>query len=116
MKAYEAWLAEVKEMLPQDGVQEPSEAAQPEPSAEPPAPSPPLRTEPVAPVTGGIRRRVETATGQAYDVVIERAAGSWFLTIHQFPRQPGVTDPDLQEAFSDYAEADRALKDFVRKH
>ena len=82
----------------------------------PAAPPNPTVKTPKPPQAGVVSRRIETMTGQAYDVLIERIAGTWYLTIHQFPRQPGVAAADFQDTYSDYAAAERALREFTGTH
>ena len=123
-KSYEAWLKEVEELAAEEGgeppVEGPGAAADRSPQAPEPATQPPERTAPApkraAPPTSPIQRRFETASGQAYDVLIEQIAESWYLVIHQVPRQPGVDAPDLEKVFTDYEAASRALREFIRSH
>ncbi len=127
-KSYEAWLKEVEELAAEEGgeppVEGPGAVATTPPGrssqAQGPATPPPERTAPApkraAPPTSPIQRRFETASGQAYDVLIEQIAESWYLVIHQVPRQPGVDAPDLEKVFTDYEAANRALREFIRSH
>jgi hypothetical protein len=125
-KSYEAWLKEVQELAVEEGVEQPAEgpaAAAPPPPGRPdgtpgssaaqPAPPSTAPNRP-SPPTGPVCKRIETASGQAYEVVIEQIAESWYLTIHQIPRQPGVDAPDLQKVFNNYDAANAALREFIR--
>jgi hypothetical protein len=119
-KSYEAWLREVEGIAAGEagsagpaGADPPPRA--PAPPAREPAPSAgPTRraAQPAAPV----RRHIETARGQAYEVEIEQIVENWYLTIRQMPRQPGVDAPDLQKVFPSYEEANAALRQFIRGH
>lgn len=124
-KSYEAWLKEVEELSAGEGgvettVDRPgaaTAAAPPGASPVPRAPSP-VRAAAVprhspAP-SSPVRKRIETASGQAYEVVIELIAESWYLTVHQVPRQAGVDAPDLQKVFDNYPAANAALREFIR--
>jgi hypothetical protein len=126
-KALAQWLAEVKDAKQKKRETEgdavgalpagPS-AAKPDaaPAPEPAAPPSPAVKTPKPPQAGVVSRRIETMTGQAYDVLIERIAGTWYLTIHQFPRQASLVDADFQDTYSDYAAAERALREFTGSH
>jgi hypothetical protein len=48
--------------------------------------------------------------------LIEQITESWYLIIHQVPRQPGVDAPDLEKVFTDYEAANKALREFIRTH
>lgn len=127
-KSYEAWLKEVQELATEEGgeevgeviVEDPGAATTPGPPGE--SPEPPARTprristlpqRSTAP-SSPVRKRIETASGQAYEVVIELIAESWYLTVHQVPRQQGVDAPDLQKVFDNYPAANAALREFIR--
>jgi PilZ domain len=128
-QTYAHWIAEVKTAVKEEGGVDgfadpaaasgdtggaappaedaaPPAAAAPTPSPAPPAPEP----------TGPVRRRMETRSGQAYDVLMERGAAGWQLTIVQLPRQIGVDAPDLKGTYPDYATAEAKLLEFVRSH
>ena len=126
-KAYAQWISEVKETKQHERETKgdaadaptagpPSSGPESAPAVEQAGPPKSAGRTPKPPEAGVVSRRVETMTGQAYDVLIERIAGTWYLSIHQFPRQAGVTDADFQDAFSDYAAAERALREFTSKH
>ncbi|MFQ5877603.1 MAG: PilZ domain-containing protein [Acidobacteriota bacterium] len=136
-RAYQSWIAEVKRAASEEpGRAGAGEAAGSSSSAAlPPGASdareaPPPGGDRPTPAGAGAaavsapprepkgprRRRVETRSGQAYDVLIERQAGEWTVTIHQSPRQPGVTAPDFEQSYRDYASAERALGDFLKSH
>lgn len=123
-KSYDAWLQEVQDLAADDGPLPATAAGGSTPAhgsgakAAAPAGRSPQRTtdipgRPPAP-TSPVRKRIETASGQAYEVVIEQIADSWYLTVHQIPRQPGVDAPDLQKVFDDYPAANTALREFIR--
>jgi PilZ domain-containing protein len=118
-RAYGEWVAEVKLAA--------AEAAQDEAQAPPapPAPPAPQAAAAVAPQAaappapepkGPITRRLESRQGQSYQALLERKSQGWNLTIIQLPRQLGVDAPDFVSLFSDYASAEKALRDFVRAH
>ena len=117
-RQYQSWLAEVKQAAQE--TEEDPVVDQPAPVAKETAP--PAAEPPAAPKKspnkqqGSVRRRVETMQGQTYDILLERISGEWYLTIHQLPRQPGVEIPNLDERFSDYESADRAMRDFLKSH
>ena len=135
LKAYKEWVTEVKLAL-----QKEDEAASQAPPAGGAGSAPPVQgvaasaqsapvgpgaTSPgrdvrpdasVAPPSGSQRRRIETRRGNSYDVLIERRRGAWGLTIVQLPRQLGVDEPDLDEDFPGYGDAERALRGFLKDH
>jgi hypothetical protein len=123
-KSYDAWLQEVQDLAAEDD-DEPAavgggaptspgrRAEAPAPSGRPNERTPTTPERPHAPASP-VRKRIETASGQAYEVVIEQISESWYLTVHQVPRQPGVDAPDLQKVFDDYPAANTALREFIR--
>ena len=120
-KAYKEWLAELKLMAAEPGAaQETPAAAAPAVPASSGAGTParaPEEAKPAAPEPDGpVRRRLESRQGQAYDILFERQDDGWRLTIFQLPRQAGVKAPDLRADFPTYAEAQKALTEFVRSH
>jgi len=123
-KSYEAWLKEVQELSAEEGgeatVDRGGAAMPPARATAAPAAAPRSSgqvtgssTRPESP-TSPVRKRIETASGQAYEVVIEEIADSWYLTVHQIPRQEGVDAPDLQKVFDNYHSANTALREFIR--
>ena len=115
-RQYQSWLAEVKQATKEGDEDLPESrpalaAAQTAPETQ----SPEQTKKPTRP-QGSVRRRVETMQGQSYDILLERVAGEWYLTIHHLPRQPGVEIPDLDERFSEYEPAERAMRDFLKSH
>ena len=115
-RQYQSWLAEVKQAT-REGDENPPES-RPAPVATQAAPETrsPARPEKRSRPQGSTRRRVDTMQGQTYDILLERVAGEWYLTIHHLPRQPGVEIPDLDERFSEYEPAERAMRDFLKSH
>ena len=117
-RAYASWVAEVKNVA---GEEPDAVAAAPAPEGPDPAP-PDQKAEPEAPPrptkepSGSQKRRVETRSGQSFEILIERQAGEWNVIINQSPRQPGVTTADFEESFADYADADRAVRNFLQSH
>lgn len=117
-RAYEKWVAEVRETL--DDPEAPGAGAKtPDPttvsavgSKNAPNPMSASPTEPKSPV----RRRLETRQGNAYEVLVEKNANAWTLTIFPSPREPHVTRPEFTGAFADYCSADEALREFLRAH
>ncbi len=63
-----------------------------------------------------MRRRLETKQGNSYDILMEKRAGAWQVTIVQLPRQVGVGEPELEDSFPTFALADLAVRDFIRSH
>jgi hypothetical protein len=115
-RQYQSWLAEVKQATKEEDEDPPESRAAPvvtQAAPETQSPAPPEK--PTRP-QGTVRRRVETMQGQTYDILLERVAGEWYLTIHHLPRQPGVEIPDLDERFSEYEPAERAMRDFLKSH
>jgi hypothetical protein len=122
-KAYNEWLAEIKQMATEaDAAPEPRGPAPPAGAAASgagtPAAAPPAEEErpAAAEPPGPVRRRLESRQGQAYDILFERQDDGWRLTVFQLPRQVGVKEPDLQADFETYAAAQKALTEFVRLH
>lgn len=123
-KSYEAWLKEVQELAAGEPEQSSTDrpaavtpparpGAHPDRRARPPERLSASAQHPPAP-SSPVRRRIETASGQAFEAVIEQIAESWYLTIHQVPRQPGVDAPDLEKVFDNYSAANTALREFIR--
>ena len=119
-RAFAEWLAEVKLAAAETPAPDASAAPAPAPAAprpEPAAAAPaPAAAPPAAEPRGPITRRLESRQGQSYEAVLERQPQGWNLTIVQLPRQLGVGAPDLESLCSDYASAEKALRDFVRTH
>jgi len=123
-KSYEAWLKEVQELSTEEAgektVGRTGAAAPAAPHGESPGPRAPTPMRVATTPQGSpapsspVRKRIETASGQAYEVVIELIAESWYLTVHQVPRQAGVDAPDLQRVFDNYPAANAALREFIR--
>ncbi|HEU4402094.1 MAG TPA: PilZ domain-containing protein [Candidatus Polarisedimenticolia bacterium] len=116
-KAYKEWLAEVKLAMAEEPAPAPASPAPAAPAAAPPEAAPKAaQPAAVAEPRGPIRRRLESRQGQSYDILMERRAGGWRLTIVQLPRQLGVQSPDHEADYPDHAAAEAALRDFVRAH
>jgi len=117
-RAFAEWLAEVKLAAAETPAPDASAAPAPAPAAPRPEPAatPPAAAPPAAEPRGPVTRRLESRQGQSYEAVLERQPEGWNLTIVQLPRQLGVGAPDLVSLCSDYASAEKALRDFVRTH
>ncbi|MBI4169472.1 MAG: PilZ domain-containing protein [Acidobacteria bacterium] len=118
-RAYNEWREEVKLAAAHQAPEEPAAgaAAATPPSADhPPAPAPEKAQPRAAEPRGPVRRRLESRRGQTYDVLLERQAGGWRLTVVQLPRQIGVGAPDFEGTFPAYAAAEKALREFVKAH
>ena len=115
-RAFVDWLAEARmaeagTAPPEAARNQPTASPGPAEAAAPAAPAPPA-PEPQGPIT----RRLEGRQGQSYEALLERRPQGWNLTIVQLPRQLGVGAPDFVGLCSDYASAERALREFVRTH
>ncbi|MGH9750869.1 MAG: hypothetical protein ACRD6R_13205, partial [Candidatus Polarisedimenticolia bacterium] len=64
---------------------------------------------------GPVQRRLESPQGLTYDVRLERRPAGWELRVVQNP-PPFAGACDLQSTFRTYAEAEKALREFVRTH
>jgi len=100
MNAYERWAKEFG--------RETGQAAAPS-APEAPASRPPEPAE-------AVRRRLETARGNHFEVHIEPEGQGWRLAIFQSPRNPNASTPLLEARFNDYASADQALREFLKEH
>jgi PilZ domain len=116
IRAYQEWQAEVKLAAAED---------QPVPQASPSQTPPPSPREsadqkkPAAPSQepkSAVRRRLETKQGNSYDILMEKRAGAWQVTIVQLPKQVGVGEPEFEDSFPTFALADQAVRDFIRSH
>jgi hypothetical protein len=128
-RAYSEWTAEVKLAATETNVVAAVSAAARAAAGAPVTGGSPAET-PVAPVPAGtfkaappapeprgpIRRRLESRQGESYEALLERTGEGWQLTIIRLPRQLGVDKPDLQDICTTYADAEKALRDFVRSH
>ena len=132
--AYTQWVAEVKGSTNEETVDEPGTGATPDAGAAVGSPestgggtaetaaadtgasarpaSPRVAPEPREAVT----RRLESRRGQSYEALLEPLVRGWRLTVYQSPRQIGVSDPDFCETYPGFAEAEKALREFVRSH
>jgi hypothetical protein len=114
-RAYKEWQAEIKLI----SREEPQDGAAAAPGASAPAASPdaaPAAAAAPAPEPAGpVQRRLESPQGLTYDVRFERRPGGWELRVAQNP-PPFAGACDLQATFRTYAEAEKALREFVRKH
>jgi len=117
-RAFAEWLAEVKLAAAETAAVDAPAATAPPPAAPRPEPAaaPPAATPPAAEPKGPITRRLESRQGQSYEALLERQPQGWNLTVVQLPRQLGVGAPDFVSLCSDYASAEKALRDFVRSH
>jgi hypothetical protein len=100
MHAYERW---AKEFGRERGQAAPPAASE-VPAAQPPEPA------------EAVRRRLETARGNNFEIVIEPEGQGWHLAIFQAPRNPNTSTPLLEARFNDYASADQALREFLKEH
>ncbi len=123
MRQYQNWVAEVKQAAKEDAGQSdsPRETAGGSEGGEHGAASPAsgtagARKTPKKAAEKPVKRRVETMHGSTFDVRLERDGGAWLLTIHRLPRQPGVEIPLEQQRFSDYASAERSMREFLKSH
>jgi PilZ domain len=83
--------------------------------ATPPA-APEASPGPLPEPTKAVRRRLETARGNNFEVLIEPDGRVWRLAIFQSPRNPNTSEPLHETQYGDYASADQALREFLKEH
>jgi hypothetical protein len=127
-KAYKEWLAEVKQMsreapetagggtptAPADAAGGAGAAAAADAAPETAAATPRSAATPAPEPRSPVRRRLESPQGRIYDAVLEKQAGGWSVAAVQVPRVLGTGRNDLEGHFPTYADAEKALRDFVR--